>query len=376
MAASMLRAAGYTIGLYTSPHLIEFTERIQVDGVVIPEEKVVSLTGRIQEAVRELPSPTFFEFITAMAFQYFADSRVDIAVVEVGMGGRCDATNVVEPVATAITTVSLDHQAFLGDTVEAIAYEKAGIIKAHVPVVVGRVSPKAAKVVQNVACKKNASCFILGTDFHCGGEGPDNFSYRGMAWDYAHVSCSLRGQHQLDNAACALALLEAGTTRGLQVSEKAIRAGLRTLEWDGRLEIAETSPVLLLDGAHNHAAAEALARYLQQFRDRNPQSRVLLLIGFLRDKDFSKILSSVLPVVDEVIVTQPDHPRAEPAEHLGTVIGPVSQPVHVVRVVTDALALARQLVSAQDLICVTGSLMLVGDMKAHLCGSGRSPIRG
>ena len=234
MTAAMLQAAGYRVGLYTSPHLVDFRERIRVNQVMIDESQVAELTQRLQAVVPADLSPTFFELTTAMAFLHFAESGVDVAVLEVGLGGRFDATNVVEPEACAITTIALEHQEYLGKTEEAIGFEKAGIIKAGVPMVVGRIDGTAWDVIRHTAVDRGAPLMRLGLDFHTVGTGPEVFSYHGRTKHLDGLTCALSGRHQLDNAACAVALLEAAETRGIAVTEEAVRRGLRSVLWAGR----------------------------------------------------------------------------------------------------------------------------------------------
>ena len=376
MAASVLEAAGYCVGLYTSPHLVDFRERIQVNRAQIPEDCVLELTERLREASGTTLSPTFFEFTTAMALLQFADSGVDVAVVEVGMGGRFDATNVVAPAAVAITNVALDHQTFLGDTIRAIAFEKAGIIKSAVPVVVGRLDREAHEVIGTVAAERGACLRHLGSDFRCTGESPSRFCYEGWGLSYTDLSCPLEGVHQVDNAACALAMIEVAAPAGIRVSEHQARQGLRAVSWEGRLEIAETHPILVLDGAHNPAAAGALAGYLAGFRRKHPESRIIVVIGMMRDKDRNGFFRAILPTVDEVVLTEPNLARAATVRELCMSLDILTESVYVEPVSGEALARARRLATAEDLICVTGSLMLVGEVKALLRGCGLSPITG
>ncbi len=376
VAAAILQAAGYRVGLYTSPHLIDFRERIRVDGEPIGEAQVAELTERIRELVQADCSPTFFEFTTAMAFQHFADAEVDVAVLEVGMGGRYDATNIVEPLVTAITTVALDHEEYLGRTVDAIASEKAGIVKPGVPLIVGLVPTEALTVIEAVASQRRASISRLNRDFQVEGESPASFRYDGVVSRYDQLFCPLEGRHQLDNAACALAMIEAASIRGLPVSEPAIRAGLRSVRWEGRLEVIEREPTVLVDGAHNPSAAEALAEYLDRYRREHPGSRVILVLGMMRDKDHRGFLAKLLPVVDEIVLTQADIARAARAEDLRLSLADLFPSARAVPQAAGALALAKRLAAPSDLICVTGSLMLVGDIKALLRGCWLSPLRG
>jgi dihydrofolate synthase/folylpolyglutamate synthase len=375
MVAAMLRAAGWRVGLYTSPHLVDFRERICVDGLPIAEDAVAELTGRLRDVQASL-SPTFFEFTTAMALQHFADAVVDVAVVEVGMGGRFDATNVIVPLVSAITNIALDHQQFLGSSVESIAFEKAGIIKAGVPVVTGRLCPEAARVVERVAGERMAPVSPLNAAFVAIGQTPDEFRYDGIQASYRDLSCPLLGAHQLDNAACALAIVELAAGQGLTVSEDAVRAGLAAVSWEGRLEFVEQHPAVLLDGAHNPAAARVVEAFLSSYRARHPNCRVILVLGMMRDKDRTEFLHILLPVAHEVVLTQAQVPRAASVQELGSSVEAGEVPIHLVPLPADALAFARRLASSQDLICVTGSLMLVGEVKALLRGCGLSPIRG
>jgi dihydrofolate synthase / folylpolyglutamate synthase len=376
MAAAMLQAAGYRVGLYTSPHLVEFRERIRVNEEMIAESRVAHLTEQLQTLCRSDLSPTFFEYTTAMAFQHFADSGVDVAVLEVGLGGRFDATNVVTPMACAITTIALDHQEYLGNTRSSIAFEKAGIIKPGVPVVLGRLEDDAWQTIEQVARVRQAPVFRLNEDFFTEGEWPRHFSYRGLGMHYDGLTCALEGQHQLDNAACALALLEAAASQGIAVTSEAVRAGLRTVNWAGRLEVADRRPTVLLDGAHNPAAATVLADFLTRSDRSHPSRPIVLVLGMMRDKDHRGFVEPLKGLVDEVVLTQANLPRSATARELHASVGGLLSHPHVVPSLSDAMPMARQLATPDGLVCVTGSLMLVGECKAWLHGCVLSPLRG
>jgi dihydrofolate synthase/folylpolyglutamate synthase len=376
MAAAILQAAQYRVGLYTSPHLIEFRERIRVGGQQIPDRCVAELVERIRLlAGSEIPL-TFFEFTTAMAFQYFADCHVDVAVVEVGMGGRFDATNVVEPVSCAITTISLDHEEYLGHTIERIALEKAGIVKPGIPVVLGRVPPAAIQLIDEIARQQGAPIYRLGGEFTVAKRSATAFDYEGITTRYENVTSPLLGTHQFDNAACALALLEVGEATKPSVAEKVVREGLASTRWEGRLEIVARNPMVMLDGAHNPAAASVLAEFLAQYRTAYPASRVALILGMMRDKAHRPFFKVLQPYIDELIVTQADIHRAVPAEQLSAELSDLSPSIRTASAPVDALLLARRLMTPADMICVTGSLMLVGDIKAFLRGCTLSTVRG
>jgi dihydrofolate synthase/folylpolyglutamate synthase len=363
MAAAMLQAAGYRVGLYTSPHLVDFRERIRVNGEMIPESRMAQLTDQLQALHQPELSPTFFEYTTAMAFQHFADSGVDVAVLEVGLGGRFDATNVVTPMACAITTIALDHQAYLGSTLSSIAFEKAGIIKLGVPVVLGRLDDDAWRTIEQVARERQAPVFRIDEHFHTEGEESQQFSYGGVGMRYDGLTCVLAGRHQLDNAACALALLEAAAPQGIVITSEAARTGLQAVSWAGRLEVVDRRPTILLD-------------FLTRADRLHPSRPVILVLGMMRDKDHRGFVEPLKSLVDEVVLTQADLPRSATAQELQSSLGDLLPHPHVMPSLSDAMALARQLATPDGLVCVTGSLMLVGECKAWLRGCGLSPLRG
>ncbi len=376
MAASILQASGHRVGLYTSPHLIDFRERIRVNGVMIPESGVIHGVDMLRAASAPDLAPTFFEFTTALAFHYFAECQVDVVVLEVGLGGRFDATNVVEPLAVAITTIGLDHEAYLGSTIEAIAMEKAGIIKTGVPVVLGRIGELARRVIEDRASAVGAPVFRLERDFRCEGSSPADCRYTGLGLEVEQLGCPLQGRFQIDNLACSLALIELARKSGMTVPETAIRAGLQQVAWEGRLEIVGEEPTVMVDGAHNPAAATVLAEYLAEWKHRRPAARVSLIVGMMRDKHPREFLAPLLPLADRLILTQADLPRAATGSELRLLLGDDAPSAQVAPTPSDALAAAKQSAAASDLICVTGSLMLVGEIKALLRGDSLSPVRG
>ncbi len=376
LTASILQAAGLRVGLYTSPHLVDFRERIQIDGTMIGEDAVGELTACLR---RDCPSdlaPTFFEFTTAMALQYFADRQVDLAVLEVGMGGRFDATNVVTPAAACITTVAMDHEAYLGHDLRAIAFEKAGIVKPGVPIVIGAVAAEARTVIAEAARARGARMGELGVDFSVEGVDPSACVYRSPGRAAVDLSCPLRGRHQLDNLGCAVALVDAAEGLGSPITDDAVRRGVACVRWPGRLELVGDGPRLLLDGAHNPAAAAVVGAYLASFRLQHPSAKVWLVLGMMQDKDHTGFLRPLLPHVDEAIVTVPQLARAAPAETLCASFPARGPAVRVCAAVPDAIRQACRSAASDDLICVTGSLMLVGEAKASLQGSVMSPLRG
>jgi dihydrofolate synthase/folylpolyglutamate synthase len=365
IAAAVLQQAGYRVGLYTSPHLVDFGERIRVNGRAVTNETVADLVECVQAALGDDLAPTFFEFTTVMAFLHFAAAQVDIGVYEVGMGGRFDATNVLRPLVSVITNVSLDHEAFLGTTVREIAAEKAGIIKPGVPVVTGHLSAEAAGVIGAAAGGQGAAWYRLDDDFECAGHPVRGFEFRGREWAMPGLTCSLPGAHQLENVACALAALEASAAGGFPVPESAVRRGLRSVVWEGRLECVEQDPIVLLDGAHNPAAAAVIARYLGELRQERPDARIILVLGMMRDKDRAGFLQRLLPLVDGLVLTRAQYHRAASIQELREAVPAWSRPPQEAPSVSEALAIARQLARRQDVILVTGSL-----------GCELSPLRG
>ncbi|RMH36101.1 MAG: bifunctional folylpolyglutamate synthase/dihydrofolate synthase [Nitrospirae bacterium] len=365
MAAAILQAAGYRVGLYTSPHMYDFRERIRVQGEAISEEHVIELTKRIRDVCQGL-SPTFFEWTTAMALTAFADCQVDVAVIEVGMGGRLDATNVISPLATLITNIAFDHERFLGNTLSAIAYEKAGIVKPAVPTIVGAMPTEASEVIRRCAAERRSPWYQFGVDFHIQHQDQRRFAYQGLDRTYENLSCALEGRHQALNAACALALLEAGARQGLSITESAIRTGLSRVQWPGRLEVWRTAPLLLVDGAHNPDAAQTLVAYLTRVLVRRPCSRLILVVGMMRDKDHAGFLKLLTPLAHSLILTQAHLPRAATPQELANCLPEDRRHVELYPNPLEALLAAERRANPSDVICVTGSLILIGELGVAL----------
>ena len=362
--AAILQASGYRVGLYTSPHLVDFRERIRINGQYISESDVVNLVRHIQ-TVSPIPL-TFFEFTTAMAFQYFSDSAIDIAVVEVGMGGRFDATNVLSPQAVVITTIAHDHELYLGHHLSDIAFEKAGIIKPQTPVIVGELPVEAEEVIQRVAKENHAPYFSLGKEFRIiEEESPGLFQYEGIETQISHLTCALLGDHQLKNVGCALASLEQLASKRFKVLETAVRSALSKVVWEGRMEVLENHPCLLIDGAHNVAAARVLIETIAPMIE-GEDTKLIVVLGMMRDKDHAQFMKTLDPYVSHIILTKVSVPRAATVDELKK-----SVPVGLSVIVessnpTEALQLARGLAKPTDVICVTGSLFLAGEVRNFL----------
>ncbi len=380
-AARIMEAAGYRVGLYTSPYLVQFTNRMAINGVDISRERLVELVQRIKPEVEniaentKLGHPTEFEVVTAMAFSHFAAEGLDLLVLEVGLGGRLDATNVCTPLVTVLTTVSLEHTAVLGDTLAEVAREKAGIIKESAAVVTGA-GGEALEVIRQKCGEKSAALYCLGQDFEAHGLSSNLdgqvFNYRGLRRSMQGLRLAMLGDYQPGNAALALAALELLEEKGYMLTEEAVRSGLQGTRWPGRLEIMRRAPLVVLDGAHNLEAFKGLRRSLEaSFFYRH----LVLVLGLLDDKPLEEILQEILPPVDVLILTTPNSPRACAPWLLRDKAAALFRgPVHVVEDIPAALQLALSMVRAPDLLLVAGSLYLVSEARHLLTRRGHAAL--
>ena len=367
MLGAVLRAAGYRVGLFTSPHLERVAERIQVDGVPISEAELAAGMSEITTATRALeasgPGPTFFEIGTALGFLHFVRRRVDVAVVEVGLGGRFDSTNVVRPLVAVVTSVGLDHTAQLGNTVEAIAGEKAGIIKRRVPTVSGVTDPGPREVIRRAAAAVDAPLWQLGRDF--GYEyGPGNVARISTPRrSYPPLPLGLLGGHQAHNAALAVAAVERLRDAGLTIPDAALARGLAEVRWPARVEVVSRGPWVVLDTAHNVPSAEALVATLRESVPAAGTRRVVLAVS--ADKDVAGVVRVLAGYFDHFHLTRyGDNPRAVPPETLAALVAEVApgRGVTVHPAAAAAWRAARDLAGSDDLLCVTGSLFLAGEL--------------
>jgi dihydrofolate synthase/folylpolyglutamate synthase len=361
MLSAVLTRAGYPVGLFTSPHLVHFAERYRFRDREIPDERLLALINGVMAAVDEAEPPTFFEFAAAMAFLYFFQEGADPIILETGMGGRLDATNIVHPRVTVITNVSMDHQEYLGKSLTAIAREKAGIIKAGVPLVTGARQRRVLNLFRARCADLGAPLYLGGVDFTARGR-KGRLDYRGFQQRIEGLTLGLAGRHQYGNAALALAVLEILGRDGFTITEEAVREGLRLTRWPGRLEQVGQDPQILLDGAHNPAAAGVLARALKNGR---PLGRLILVLGIMADKDMDGILARLLPLAQVAIFTQPGYFRAATPEDLARRAGPYHLEVLQVPQVAAAIRQAQDLAGPQDRIVVSGSLYTVGEAKEY-----------
>jgi dihydrofolate synthase/folylpolyglutamate synthase len=361
MTASILSRAGFRTGLYTSPDLIDLRERIRVDGQMIGRTEMAACAAKVRRQIREEVS--YFEFLTAMAFLHFRQSRVDISVLEVGLGGRLDATNVVVPLVSVVTNISLEHRQYLGNTLKEIAREKGGIIKeGGICLTAARQEP-VLSTLGAICRERGARLLRVGREIRTTRHPDGTFSWRGVAERYERLSTSLAGRHQIANAALALAVIEQIRAKGFGVDRSAVVEGLKEARWEGRLEILRRSPMLLVDGAHNPAGVATLCRALQEDF---PHRRLILVFGVLSDKDYRRMARRLFPLADRVILTRPNSERAVSPRELLESVREIAPNAVVIDDPAAALEEALSMALAGDLVCAAGSLYLVGEIK-KLC---------
>jgi dihydrofolate synthase/folylpolyglutamate synthase len=382
LLTSILRAAGIPTGLYTQPDLHTFRERIQLDGRIISELEVARLVPAVRAATEALDpalgSLITYDVGTALAFLAFREAGMRHTVVEVGLGGRLDATNVVDPMATAITSISYDHMEVLGRTLAEIAQEKAGIIKSGVPILTSARAHEALRVIARIAAERKAPLLQVGPDgatdcaytytIGAAGSAGQIFGVLGPHGDYANLELGLLGEHQVENATLAVALAETLRDAGLPITEAAIRHGLREARWPGRLQVVGRAPWIVVDSAHN---ADSFARLLAALRRHFTFERLILVIGVLADKDLPGIATAIAEgEVDLAIATTVASPRAQPATVIAEALREAAPELETHAYAGSSAALAGALREAgpRDLICVTGSVYFAGEALRWLAG--------
>jgi len=377
MISSIQEVGGARVGRFTSPHLQSVTERICINGRTISERDFAAYMEKmipaVEETDRETGDPlTYFEVNAAQAFLYFAERKVDVAVVEVGLGGRWDATNLVDSQVQVITGVSLDHAAELGGTIEKVAFEKAGIIKPGGRVISAARDPSVLEVIERSCEEKGSDLKLMGRDFQLlyqltygidSGKVGQAVGIRGLLREYPELFLPLLGEHQAFNAACAVAACEAyaGNIRALSSTE--VEAGLRRVRSPGRLEVVSLDPLVLLDGAHNPEGAGRLASVISNDLD---YDRLILVVGILEDKDIKGMLDVLVPLASTVVVTRSEYERAAPVRTVRRIIENMGYECVVVENVAEAVKFARTLAAVSDMVCVTGSLYTVGEAREAL----------
>jgi len=374
MMASVLQVADYKAGLFTQPHLHTFRERIQINGRLVSEEEMVTLLEKQRPSIEQLPDPSTFEIMTALAFQYFAEQEVDFAVIETGLGGRLDTTNVLDPLVAAITSISYDHTYILGNTLAEIASEKAGIIKEGKPVVCAPQRPEAQKVIVDKCLERNAPLTLVGRDWlwerteaNVDGQGlrltcqmPDAEGLM-LPGTEEEFWVPFLGPYQLINATTAIATLDQLYRQGVDVSLEHVNEGLRTTHWPGRLEILSRNPLLVMDGAHNVDSVQRMTRTLAEDL---PFDRLIVVAGFSADKDIAGMMAELTSTADELVLTKSVHPRSADPEEVAKRTSGTKSRISVIENVPAALWHALKEARPEDLVCVTGSLFVVAEARA------------
>ncbi|MBN1103666.1 MAG: bifunctional folylpolyglutamate synthase/dihydrofolate synthase [Deltaproteobacteria bacterium] len=357
MVESILMESGLRVAFYSSPHLVRFTERMRINRKEIGPADVAALTSELRDVIQEGSPPTFFEVTTAMSLIHFARKGCDVAIMEVGMGGRLDATNVIRPMVSVITNISLDHQFFLGKHHLDIAREKAGIIKRGVEVVTAATQAPVLHLFQSVCEAKKACLWRVGRDVRYRSNGR-TCNYYGLDHAFRGLELGLKGRFQPRNAALALAVVEVLRRKGFGISSGNIREGLRHPQWPGRLHVVSMEPLIVLDGGHNPAAVRILADSVRRdFR----YERLILVLGVMQDKDIRGIVRAIVPVADYVICSRPEYYRAASPEDLWKESRSLGRQGELAPTLAGAIEKAKRLARSRDMILICGSLFTVGE---------------
>lgn len=362
---SILTEAGYKTGTYTSPHLIDFSERITISGRPISQEDIKNLANMMKNTIENSSyykrAFTFFEVTTAMAFYFFAKEMVDIAIIEAGLGGRLDATNVLEPLITIITTIGLEHKEFLGDTIEKIAYEKASVIKNETPCITGVKSIDALHVIEKEAKEKNAPLYRLGKEFFTDRINNFQFNYKGMFKNYEDIVLeSLIGINQFDNSSLSIAAVELLSQRGFKINDKDIYEGIKKAKWPGRFEIIRKTPPFIIDGAHNPQGIESLTKNLDAFF---PGLKFKIILTVLKDKDINEMIDRLKPYAEEILLVPNNNERSYKKHEYESIF----KGNHLFSFANDIPSVIKDCIYKKEKpILFTGSLYGIGEAKEVL----------
>lgn len=375
MIASVLSTEGYRTGFYSSPHMIEFTERIQVDGKKIPENDFVEIVNKLYPYVQETDGLTTFELTTAIAFQYFKERKIDFGVIEVGLGGRLDATNIIHPELSVIASISMDHMNILGNTIEAIAGEKAGIIKENVPVIVSPQKPSVLNVFDEFSEKNKTILVKTGEILEFTDQSSDlsnqtfNLIYpesilseeKILKKKQIRLKLPLLGKHQMENAGTAFVTLQVLKEKGIEISDQAIKDGFKNVYWPGRFEILNKTPYLIIDAAHNFESSQRLVETIQELF---PQKKVTLLFGASEDKDIKGMLNNFSQIANQIILTKSTHPRAaQPNVMKTTAADKLSCKIITINRIDQALNYALKHAKKNDIILASGSIFIAAAIR-------------
>lgn len=362
--AAALQSAGHRTGLYTSPHLEDFRERIQINGVNISQDDFIDAVNLLKEVATKIPGLTSYELQTTLAFLFFSRREVECAVVEVGLGGRLDSTNILTPLVSVITNISFDHLAILGNTLGKIAREKGGIIKPGVPVVSSPQQSEALLVLKEMAAEKQTEFMLVGEEYSF--ETLEKtlsgvkFQVSNPGGEKKILMTKLLGDHQVENAVTAYAALQVADGAGVQIPEDAIQAGYASVRWPGRFEVFSGYPIVVLDGAHNRRSAQVLANTI---RDYFPDMPITLVFGASEDKDIAGMFAELLPMVEELYLVQAGHPRAASPTQLAQLAADYPLPVHPVMDLETIFEILHTMEGQERVVLVTGSLYLVGHFR-------------
>jgi dihydrofolate synthase / folylpolyglutamate synthase len=362
---SILKASGYKVGLYTSPHLLDFRERIQINRKMIEKQQTVDLIVKVKSVVENLKIPiTFFEFGTVLAFLYFYEQNTDINVIEVGLGGRLDATNLCKAEISIITSISRDHTQYLGEDLEQITFEKASIIKESGTVFADIPEERLFQVANSIAKKRKADIYRLGVDFHVSYETENKhknlFNYRSGSRVLNNLTLPLNGHFQRNNAGLALSACLALNERGLNVKKEYLRQGLKIVSWEGRLETVFLNPTVVLDCAHNEASARNMT---MELRENFKFSRCFIVLGLMQDKKIDDVINILSQLGDQFFLVSVNPPRGEAPENLAEKLKVHNKPSQTFSTVSEALKTVKKIANQDDLVFITGSIFLVAAAK-------------
>ncbi|MBM3137771.1 MAG: bifunctional folylpolyglutamate synthase/dihydrofolate synthase [Chloroflexi bacterium] len=361
MISSILSQSGHKTGFYSSPHMVDFTERIRIGDNLIPQETMAEYVDELKPTIHQVDQITTFEITTALAFKYFSDQKVDFAVIEVGLGGRFDATNVVTPKVSVISTISFDHTKILGNTLSKIAFEKSGIIKESVLVVISRQKSSALKMIQNIAQQRN-SPLIDAKEWYSVVSGQKTLEYqefdiRNGSSSTGWIRLPLIGDHQLDNARATYAVINELRKQGVNISPSALKQGFEQVKWPGRLEILQRDPLVIIDGAHNPDSFRNLAKTIKEYL---PGKKVIFVLGVSEDKNIRTMLQIIKPLVDMLIITKSEHPRAMELEKIRELAQSAGIKGDCIETVEEARIKAESFFDENSVIIAAGSIFIAG----------------
>jgi dihydrofolate synthase / folylpolyglutamate synthase len=365
---SILRASGFRVGLFTSPHFLDFSERIQIDRVPISKSDFASNVSAVKGAIRDLKAgATYFEFATILAFLYFSKKKPDWVVLEVGLGGRLDCTNVCKPEVSIISSISMDHQAYLGNTIESIAFEKASIIKKSGTVIAEKQEERVEKVILDFAKSQKAAIRFREKDYFVTRRRhsweSQTFDFQSNYGSFKLLKTHLLGLHQLFNAGMAIESILSLKEKGYLIKSEAIYKGILNCQWEGRLEVVEQKPFLVLDSAHNIDSVNFLTKAIKEHFQYN---KCIIVLGVMKDKDIEKIGLTLLEFADKIILTKPNNERSADPADLKKVLSKMQKPIEIIEEIQYSVGIAKKLANPEDLICITGSLFTIAEAKLFL----------